>query len=118
MLTFCFIIILLSTIISVATSKSVIKLTNANPLNDYNLSNIFYLNEIGNTLFIDFDVIEDKLEKVSVLKGSKILLFKDISELPPDIIYELDLSTLSADSYTVEITTDNETKIRKEVAIN
>lgn len=118
MLTFCFVIIILSTITSVATSKSVIKLTDAKDLTDYHLSHIFYLNDIGNLLFIDFDVIEEKLEKVRVLKENVVLIQEDLTELPSNIIYELDLTNFKADNYTVELITDNKTKIKKQVAIN
>ena len=118
MLTFCFIIILLSTFTSVATSKSVIKLTDSEDLDDYHLSHIFYLNDFGNLLFIDFDVIEEKLEKVRILKDSRIIKQEDISELPSSTIYELDLTDYKTGNYTVELSTDNKTKIRKEVAIN
>lgn len=118
MLTFCFVIILISTFTSLATSKSVIKLTDSGDLDDYHLSHIFYLNDIGNLLFIDFDVIEEDLAKVRILKEDSIVLQEDITELPSDIIYELDLSAFKADNYTVELITSNKTKIRKEVAIN
>ena len=118
MLTFCFIIILLSIFTSVATSKSVIKLTDAEDLDDYHLSHIFYLNDIGNLLFIDFDVIEEKLEKVKILKDNRIIKQENITDLPSNTIYELDFTDYKSGNYTVELSTNNKTKIRKEVAIN
>ena len=108
----------MSTFTSVATSKSVIKLTDTGDLDEHHLSHIFYLNDIGNLLFIDFNVIDEKLEKVRVLKDNRIIKQKDITDLPSNMIYELDFSDYEAGNYTVELSTDNKTKIRKEVAIN
>jgi len=117
MLTFCFVVILLSSISSVANSKPVINLNKMRVLTATHSAHIFYFNDLGDILFIDFDIIEDSIETVNVLKNGEIVKTEDVAELPDDVLYELQMNRLSKGNYTIELVT-NTHRITKEIAIN
>lgn len=118
MLTFCFVVILLSTFSSVANSKPVISLNSDSLLKASHFAHIFYFNNQGSILFIDFDIIEDKIEVVNVLKNGEIFKVHEVAELPDDTIFELDLNKYKEGNYTIELVTNTHLKITKEIAIN
>ena len=118
MLTFCFVVILLSSISSVANSKPVINLDKMRVLNATHFAHIFYFNDLGDILFIDFDIIEDSIETVNVLKNGEIVNTEDVTDMPEDTIYELDLNTYNKGTYTIELVTNTHLTITKEIAIN
>lgn len=118
MLTFCFVIILLSTFTSVANSKPVINLEKCKILKPSHFAHIFYFNNQGDILFIDFDIIEDEIETVNVIKNGEIVRTEDVSESPHDMIFELDLNKLKKGNYTVELITNTRLTVTKDIAIN
>jgi hypothetical protein len=118
MLTFCFVIILLSIFVSVLNSKPVIKLKDLRGFSAKHFAHIFYLNELGNILLIDFDILNGRVQTVKITKNGEFVRADDVSELPEDSIYELDLNLLSKGKYTVELITSKEQSIINELKIN
>lgn len=118
MLTFCFIVILLSIFASILNSKPVINLRHLGILSAKHFAHIFYLNELGNILLIDFDILADRVQTVKITKNGEFVRAEDVSELPEDSIYELDLNLLSKGKYTVELITNTQQSITNELKIN
>jgi hypothetical protein len=117
-LTLCFVVILLSIFTSILNSKPVISIKHFGVLSAKNFAHIFYLNELGNILLIDFDILADRVLTVKVTKNGEFVKVEDVSELPEDSIYELDLNLLSKGKYTVELITSKEQSIINELKIN
>lgn len=118
MLIFCSVVILLSIFVSVLNSKPVINLKDLENLSAEHFAYIFYLNELGNILLIDFDILDDRIQAVKVTKNSEFVKAEDVSELPENSIYELDLNLLSKGKYTIELITDTQQSIINELKIN
>ena len=118
MLTFCFVVILLSIFASILNSKPVISLKDLGILSAKHFTHIFYLNELGNILLIDFDILDGRVQTVKVTKNGEFVKTEDVSELPEDSIYELDLNLLSKGKYTVELITNTRQSITNELKIN
>lgn len=118
MLTFCFVVILLSIFASVLNSKPVINLKDLGILSAKHFAHIFYLNELGNILLIDFDILNDRVQTVKITKNGEFVKTEDVSELPEDSIYELDLNLLSKGKYTIELITLTHQSISNELKIN
>lgn len=118
MLTFCFVVILLSIFASVINSKPVLSLKNLGILSAKHFSHIFYLNDLGNILLIDFDILNDRIQTVRITKNGEFVKAEDVSELPEDSIYELDLNLLSKGKYTIELITNTHQSISNELKIN
>ena len=118
MLTFCFVVILLSSFISVLNSKPVISLKDLEILSAKHFAHIFYRNDLGNILLIDFDILDHRVQTVKVTKNGEFIKTEDVSALPEDSIYELNLNSLSKGKYTVELITNTHQSITNELKIN
>ena len=118
MLTFCFIVILLSIFASILNSKPVINLKNFGILSAKHFAHIFYLNEFGNILLIDFDILADRIQTVKITKNGEFVKTEDVSGLPENSIYELDLNSLSKGKYIIELITNTHQSITNELKIN
>ncbi len=118
MLTFCVVVILLSIFASILNSKPVISLRDLGVLSAKHFSHIFYLNDLGNILMIDFDILDDRVQSIKITKNGKFVRIEDVSELPEDSIYELDLNLLSRGKYTIELITNTHQTITNELKIN
>ena len=82
------------------------------------LKDIFLSDYEGVTLFIDFQAVKDAVVDVNVIKGKRTVLHDDVDHLPGNTIYELDLSKLQSGTYLVELNTDQDIHIQKEITIN
>lgn len=118
MMTFCCVIILISTFTCVAISKPVISSSNLGTLKSNLSDHIFQFNSRGDGLIIDFDLINDEIETVNVIKNGEILRTEDVSEEPEDSIYELDIKKMNKGNYVIELITNTQFTISKEIAIN
>ena len=117
-LTFYFVVILLSIFASVLNSKSVINLKNSGFLSTAHFAHIFYFNDLGNILLIDFDIIGDQIKTVKISKNGEVVKAEDVSEMPEDSVYELNLNFLSKGKYTVELISNTHQSITNELKIN
>lgn len=118
MLTFCIVVILLSTFTSIANSKPVISLDKIKLLKPNHFAHIFYLNDLGDMLCIDFDLIRNPIKTVNVLKNGQIFRTEDVSEIPENTIFELDITRFKKSNYTIELVTNTHQTIKKDIAIN
>ncbi|MFK7775601.1 MAG: hypothetical protein AB8F94_25890 [Saprospiraceae bacterium] len=118
MLTFCFVVILISIFTSILNSKPVINFKHLGVLSAKHFAHIFYLNELGNILLIDFGILADRIQTVKVTKNGEFVKADDVSELPEDSIYELDLNSFSRGKYIIELITNTHQSITNELKIN
>ena len=81
------------------------------------LRDIFISDYDGVTLYIDFQAVREEVSIVKVLKEEKIIMEDEVSELPSNTIYELDLQKLNAGTYNVELTTAQNISIRMELVV-
>ncbi|MEM1319792.1 MAG: hypothetical protein AAGG75_06010 [Bacteroidota bacterium] len=81
------------------------------------LSAIFFEDIEGELLFIDFEAIGDGIVQLNILKGQGLMLQDDVTDLPANTIYELNLEVFRSGTYTIELVTDKDIKIHKEITI-
>jgi len=81
------------------------------------LSEIFYNDNENQLLFIDFQAIGDQVSQLNILKDDELMMEDDVSDLPANTIYELNLEVLRNGNYTVELVCEQGIKIRKEIII-
>ena len=117
MMTFSLVVILLTLLASVANSRPVVSLERLGMLTDTHLAHIFKFKNQDGILMIDFDIIKDAIQSVNVLKNGEIVRDEDVSEIPGDSVFELDLNKLNKGNYVIELVT-NTHRITKEIAIN
>ena len=117
MITFSLVVILLTLLASVAISHPVVNLERLGMLTDTHLTHIFKFKNQDGILLIDFDIIKDAIQSVNVLKNGEIVKDEDVSELPGDSVFELDLNRFKKGNYVVELVTSTH-RITKEIAIN
>ena len=102
---------LISNVAMADTAKSV-------PANaPLDLSEIFYNDNENQLLFIDFQAIGDQVSLLNILKDDELMMEDDVSDLPDNTIYELNLEVLRNGNYTVELVCKDGIKIRKEIVI-
>lgn len=83
----------------------------------YSFSNIFFEDNEGEMLFVDFSAIDDDIKTIKMIRGEQLMLEDNVTDLPADAIYEFSFETVKPGIYTIEITTNQEIKIRKDVII-
>ena len=81
------------------------------------LSAIFFEDTEGELLFIDFEAIGDGIVQLNILKGQSLMLEDDVTDLPANAIYELNLEVFRQGTYTIELVTDKDIKIHKEIVV-
>ena len=123
MFVLCLIIILTTTMISLANSENVGQLgfqstyTNTTtPLRA--IDTIFYRDATNNVLLIDFKAIKEQLTNVQIKLNNKIVLNDQVSDLSKNTIYEVDLIKYGKGEYTVILTTSLQKTITKQFSIN
>lgn len=104
--------------------------TNINPIvgplskvvsivNDYySLDKIFFNDEEGEAIFVDFEVIKDDIIELNVMRDSKLMMQDIVTDLPGNAIYEINLDVFRKGAYTIEIVTKEQIKIQKVVFVD
>lgn len=69
------------------TSGITIQLDNADDLT----KTVFFIDGENQVLFIDFEALEEDLEEIRVVNDDKIIYTENVTELPMNTIYEVDL---------------------------
>jgi hypothetical protein len=85
---------------------------------EVSLKDIFLSDFEGHVLFIDFQALNGDVIQLNLLHENIIIINEDVSELPGNTIYELDLEKLSAGNYRVELRTSQGIYIQKEIVVN
>lgn len=70
----------------------------------------FYADKENATVFIDFEEIEDTATQLEIIsENDEVLLTEDLTNVPFNTIYELDVAFLNSGKYSIRIKTYNET---------
>ena len=88
------------------------------PTSSIAFSKIFYSDYANTTLFIDFEALGNQFAELNILRDDKLMLEDNVTDLPSDTIYEIDLEVLRAGAYTLELKTPEGIKVIKEFVIN
>ncbi|MEL6924138.1 MAG: hypothetical protein AAFO94_08830 [Bacteroidota bacterium] len=87
-------------------------------VNDYySFDKIFFNDEAGTTVFIDFEVIMDDIVELNVIRDDQLMMQDNVTDLPSNAIYEINLDVFREGAYTIEIVTKNQIKIQKVVFV-
>ncbi len=115
----CWIIMLLSTFVSLANSKNIINISkNFDLLTDsYNLCGIFYEDGKNNIVIVDLEVVEDDLATLSVLKDGETVFRHDLKEINMEPVYELELDQFATGYYTIQLTTDSDISVERQIMV-
>lgn len=81
------------------------------------INTAFFSNEANDLIFIDFEDIKLKITSINVIQNDVTIMEEDVKDLPQNIIHEIDLTIFEKGKYTVELTTLDNIKIRKEIII-
>ncbi len=81
-------------------------------------SGIFFEDIESELLFVDFEAVGDKISKLNIIKNEELMLEDDVTDLPSNTIYELNLGVFRQGTYTIELVTEQNIQIRKEIIIN
>ncbi len=63
-------------------------------LDGEDLNEIFFTDQENKLLFVDFEALGEDLVALKITYNQEVLLTDDVSELPKNTIYEIDLNTL------------------------
>ena len=83
----------------------------------YSFSRIFFYDNENELLFIDFEAIADDLMMLNIYRDGDLMMEDDVTDLPDNTIYEINTTVIREGSYTVELVTSNDIKIRKEILV-
>ncbi len=79
------------------------------------LQDIFFADSANEVLFIDFEAIGDQLVEVNILRNETLMMEDDVSDLPTNSIYEINLDIIRAGNYTIELVTAEGIVVHKEI---
>ena len=71
----------------------------------FSLSDIFLSGDNGTTLFVDFLAVEDQINQLNITRAGTVVLKDEVSDLPGNTIYEINLSVFRAGVYCIELQT-------------
>ena len=75
-------------------------------MDNEDLTNIFFTDAVNQLLFIDFEALGEEVSLLTVISSEEVFIKEDISQLPANAIYEIDLKQLeSGKSYKLLLTT-------------
>jgi hypothetical protein len=79
----------------------------------------FHTNQEGKLLYIDFEVLGGKMNRLVLMSSEKDVIIEDnhLFDLPINTIYEVNLEKLKRGSYFVELYTYDNKIIREEITI-
>ena len=83
----------------------------------YSFNKVFFNDDMGETLFVDFEGITDELKELNVFRDGEMMMQDLISDLPHDAIYEINLDVFRKGIYTIELVTNDNVKIQKIVIV-
>lgn len=90
-------------------------LDNFLPLLNIDFNKIFFQGEDDYTLFIDFEAVANPLTFISIIHEGNTLMTDEVSDLPLNAIYEINLEIIRSGNYTIEIETLDGIKILKDI---
>ena len=78
---------------------------------------IFFADYENEVVFVDFEPIADELSMLNIYRDGKLMMEDDITDLPNNSIYEINTQVIRKGTYTVELVTKGDIKIRKEISL-
>jgi len=78
---------------------------------------IFFSGENESVLFIDFQAVTNPLTAIVLKQGEKVFLVDQVSDLPFNAIYELNLEIMRPGEYILELETEDGIKILKDIRV-
>ena len=81
-------------------------------------SKIFYSDYSNTTLFIDFEALGNQFTQLNILRDDQLMMEDDVTDLPQNTIYEINLEVMRKGTYTLELQTQEGVKVIKEFVIN
>ncbi len=84
---------------------------------NYSFYSIFFFDDENEMMFIDFEVIADDLLMLNIWRNGKLMMEDDVTDLPNNIIYEINTNVIREGTYVVELVTEHDIKIRKEIIV-
>ena len=88
------------------------------PDKTYSFDNVFFEDCDNMVLYIDFEGIYDHIESITLYKGKKEIFHDNVDTVPDNAIYELELNNKKKGKYIIELVTDQNIKIRKQIKIS
>jgi len=82
------------------------------------INNAFYSNETNDLVFIDLEDINLTIYNINIIQNDVTILEEDVKDLPQNMIHEIDLTIFEKGKYTVELITQDDVKIQKEIIID
>ena len=83
----------------------------------HNIDNMFFSDIENELLFIDFEVVSDNLMMLNIWRNGKLMMEDDVTDLPNNTIYEINTQVIRKGTYTIELVTSRDIKIRKEFMV-
>jgi hypothetical protein len=65
-------------------------------MDNEDLTDIFFTDAVNHLIFIDFEALGEEVSLLTVVSGETIFIKEDISKLPTNAIYEIDLKQLES----------------------
>lgn len=88
----------------------------ANPNNtSFIVQNIFFSDYDNAILFIDFQALPDQILNINILRDDAVMMEDEVTDLPLNTIYELNLDVIRAGKYIVELVTAEGIVVHKEI---
>ena len=84
---------------------------------NYSFYSIFFFDDENEMMFIDFEVIADDLSMLNIWRNGKLMMEDDVTDLPGNTIYEINTNVIREGTYVVELVTEHDIKIRKEIIV-
>jgi hypothetical protein len=60
------------------------------------LVEIFFTDQENKLLFVDFEALGEELVELKIVNGIEVILIDDVTELPKNTIYEIDLNAFES----------------------
>ena len=79
--------------------------------------NILFADYEEQLLFVDFDVVEEDIVKLNILRKGQLMMEDDVTDLPGNTIYEINMEVIRKGTYTIELVTIDGLKIHKNIVI-
>ncbi len=80
-------------------------------------SKIFFQDEDNTTVYIDFSLVLEPIAEVNIHKAGSLMMEDDVSDLPSDTIYELNLEIIRTGVYILEVVTADGESVLKEIIV-
>lgn len=87
------------------------------PFFTIDFNKIFFFGEDESVIFIDFQAFANPLASIVLKQEEKVMMIDEVSDLPFNAIYELNLEIMRPGQYTLELETEDGIKILKDIRV-